>query len=206
MKNDEDLKTQTNHEGWRHFLQKLSEPDEFGIAGALRKADIFHETSVAMPDFRQLCNADRPLNRIFLSHAGERLSQLRKIQGDQLEAFAVFCLIIKERHEFEDILAEARCLKNVHAIKLLDDIDEIIDRELVPRADGSPIEIFGMEFTYEPHPSEEQITRRAYELWESAGRPEGQDEDFYHRAERDLLGIPEQPLEAWCGKLFGNDS
>lgn len=31
-----------------------------------------------------------------------------------------------------------------------------------------------------------EIVRRAYELWEQAGKPEGQDQEFYHQAEREL--------------------
>jgi hypothetical protein len=31
-----------------------------------------------------------------------------------------------------------------------------------------------------------EIVRRAYELWEQAGRPDGQDQKFYHQAEREL--------------------
>ena len=30
------------------------------------------------------------------------------------------------------------------------------------------------------------IVRRAYELWEQAGKPDGKDEEFYHRAEQQL--------------------
>ncbi len=30
------------------------------------------------------------------------------------------------------------------------------------------------------------IVRRAYELWEQAGKPEGRDEEFYLQAEREL--------------------
>jgi hypothetical protein len=33
---------------------------------------------------------------------------------------------------------------------------------------------------------EQQITRRAYELWEQAGKPEGRDKDFYHQAQEEL--------------------
>jgi hypothetical protein len=35
-------------------------------------------------------------------------------------------------------------------------------------------------------PTEADITRRAYELWEEAGRPEGRDKEFYHLAEQEL--------------------
>ena len=45
-----------------------------------------------------------------------------------------------------------------------------------------------------------EIVRRAYELWEKAGKPEGRDQEFYHQAERELteatrdtnIQIPEQ--------------
>jgi hypothetical protein len=37
------------------------------------------------------------------------------------------------------------------------------------------------------NPKREQIIHRAYELWEQAGKPDGRDEEFYHRAERELL-------------------
>jgi hypothetical protein len=35
-------------------------------------------------------------------------------------------------------------------------------------------------------PTKEQIIRRAYELWERAGKPDGRDEEFYHQAEKEL--------------------
>ena len=35
-------------------------------------------------------------------------------------------------------------------------------------------------------PSNEQILARARELWEQAGRPEGQEDAFWHLAKRDL--------------------
>jgi hypothetical protein len=31
-----------------------------------------------------------------------------------------------------------------------------------------------------------EIVRRAYELWEQAGKPGGRDQEFYHQAEREL--------------------
>jgi hypothetical protein len=31
-----------------------------------------------------------------------------------------------------------------------------------------------------------EIVRRAYELWEQAGKPDGRDQEFYHQAEREL--------------------
>jgi len=35
-------------------------------------------------------------------------------------------------------------------------------------------------------PSEIEIVRRAYELWQQAGEPEGRDQEFYHQAEQEL--------------------
>jgi hypothetical protein len=37
-----------------------------------------------------------------------------------------------------------------------------------------------------PEPTEEEIKRRAYKLWEQAGSPEGKDEEFYRLAEQEL--------------------
>ena len=31
-----------------------------------------------------------------------------------------------------------------------------------------------------------EIVRRAYKIWEDSGKPEGKDEEFYLRAEREL--------------------
>lgn len=36
--------------------------------------------------------------------------------------------------------------------------------------------------------SEEDIKRRAHELWEMAGRPEGRDEEFWSKAEQQVRG------------------
>lgn len=36
--------------------------------------------------------------------------------------------------------------------------------------------------------SEHEISRRAYEKWESEGRPHGRDKDHWHEAERELAG------------------
>jgi DUF2934 family protein len=35
-------------------------------------------------------------------------------------------------------------------------------------------------------PSEMDIVRRAYELWQQAGEPEGKDQEFYREAEQEL--------------------
>jgi hypothetical protein len=31
-----------------------------------------------------------------------------------------------------------------------------------------------------------EIVRRAYKIWEDAGKPDGKDQEFYYRAEREL--------------------
>jgi hypothetical protein len=35
-------------------------------------------------------------------------------------------------------------------------------------------------------PADMDIVRRAYQLWQQAGEPEGKDEEFYHLAEQQL--------------------
>jgi hypothetical protein len=35
-------------------------------------------------------------------------------------------------------------------------------------------------------PSEAEISRQAYKLWEQAGKPDGRDHEFYLQAEREL--------------------
>jgi hypothetical protein len=39
------------------------------------------------------------------------------------------------------------------------------------------------------------IVRRAYELWEQAGKPDGRDQEFYHQALKELqnANVPDQP-------------
>ena len=36
------------------------------------------------------------------------------------------------------------------------------------------------------NPTRMEVVRRAYELWEKAGKPEGKDQEFYHQAEQAL--------------------
>jgi hypothetical protein len=36
--------------------------------------------------------------------------------------------------------------------------------------------------------------RRAYELWEQAGKPDGRDQEFYHQAEQELRKANEQAI------------
>jgi len=35
-------------------------------------------------------------------------------------------------------------------------------------------------------PKEMDVVRRAYELWQQAGEPQGKDEEFYHQAKKQL--------------------
>lgn len=37
-------------------------------------------------------------------------------------------------------------------------------------------------------PSESDIAKHAYQLWEREGRPQGRDKDHWHAAEREILG------------------
>lgn len=39
--------------------------------------------------------------------------------------------------------------------------------------------------------TDEDIKRRAHELWEVAGRPDGRDEEFWHKAEEQVRGESE---------------
>lgn len=36
------------------------------------------------------------------------------------------------------------------------------------------------------NPAQKDVERRAYQLWQEAGQPEGRDQDFYLEAERQL--------------------
>jgi hypothetical protein len=42
-------------------------------------------------------------------------------------------------------------------------------------------------------PTKRDIERRAYEIWQSAGMPEGRDKEFYYLAERELTLSGEEP-------------
>jgi len=41
-------------------------------------------------------------------------------------------------------------------------------------------------------PAEMDIVRRAYELWERTGKPDGRDQEFYQQAEQELQNENEQ--------------
>jgi len=40
-----------------------------------------------------------------------------------------------------------------------------------------------------PEPTELEITERAFELWERAGRPEGRQDEFWCQAEHELRNV-----------------
>jgi hypothetical protein len=42
-------------------------------------------------------------------------------------------------------------------------------------------------------PTRIEVVRRAYELWQKAGQPEGRDQEFYYQAERELEGESKDP-------------
>ncbi|WFU43309.1 DUF2934 domain-containing protein [Bradyrhizobium sp. CB82] len=41
------------------------------------------------------------------------------------------------------------------------------------------------------HPTEEQIRKRAFELWEQAGKPEGREDEFWQQAQGELQSAEE---------------
>jgi hypothetical protein len=53
-----------------------------------------------------------------------------------------------------------------------------------PASAGAPM----LPATATPRNAEEEIRRRAYELYEHEGRPEGRDQEHWLRAETELLG------------------
>src|SRR4029077_8270500 len=42
------------------------------------------------------------------------------------------------------------------------------------------------------HPTEEQIRKRAFELWERAGKSEGREDEFWQQAQRELQDAEER--------------
>jgi len=59
------------------------------------------------------------------------------------------------------------------------------------QADASQANVKEVEMQ---RPAEMDIVRRAYELWEQAGKPDGRDQDFYHQAEQELQNANEQAM------------
>jgi hypothetical protein len=44
--------------------------------------------------------------------------------------------------------------------------------------------------TKENQTSDEQIRTRAYYLWEADGRPQGRDQEYWHRAQKEMSARP----------------
>ena len=42
-------------------------------------------------------------------------------------------------------------------------------------------------------PTEEQIRKRAFEMWEQAGKPEGREDEFWKQAQKELQGEEGDP-------------
>lgn len=51
-------------------------------------------------------------------------------------------------------------------------------------------------------PTLRDVERRAYELWENAGMPEGRDKDFYYLAERELTPAAEERCKETKYSIF----
>jgi hypothetical protein len=54
-------------------------------------------------------------------------------------------------------------------------------------------------------PLREEVERRAYEIWEREGRPEGQDVEHWLAAERQLLGTDVQVTQTPSGAVRSED-
>ena len=49
----------------------------------------------------------------------------------------------------------------------------------------------GRDQVYMRRPPEIEIIRKAYELWEQSGKPEGRDQEFYLQALEELQTLPD---------------
>jgi hypothetical protein len=52
------------------------------------------------------------------------------------------------------------------------------------------LELVGRDQVYMRRPPEIEIIRKAYELWEQSGKPEGRDQEFYLQALEELQTLP----------------
>jgi hypothetical protein len=55
----------------------------------------------------------------------------------------------------------------------------------------SVLELVGRDQVYMRRPPEIEIIRKAYQLWEQAGKPEGRDQEFYLQALEELQTLPD---------------
>jgi hypothetical protein len=53
------------------------------------------------------------------------------------------------------------------------------------------LELVGRDRVYMRRPPEIEIIRKAYELWEQSGKPEGRDQEFYLQALQELQTLPD---------------
>jgi hypothetical protein len=53
------------------------------------------------------------------------------------------------------------------------------------------LELVGHDQVYMRRPPEIEIIRKAYELWEQSGKPEGRDQQFYLQALQELQTLPD---------------
>jgi Protein of unknown function (DUF2934) len=53
------------------------------------------------------------------------------------------------------------------------------------------VELVGHDQVYMRRPPEIEIIRKAYELWEQSGKPEGRDQEFYLQALQELQTLPD---------------
>ena len=53
------------------------------------------------------------------------------------------------------------------------------------------LESVGRDRVYMRRPPEIEIIRKAYELWEQSGKPEGRDQEFYLQALQELQTLPD---------------
>ena len=53
------------------------------------------------------------------------------------------------------------------------------------------LKLVGRDQAYMRRPPEIEIIRKAYELWEQSGKPEGRDQEFYLQALQELQTLPD---------------
>jgi hypothetical protein len=69
------------------------------------------------------------------------------------------------------------------------------DRETVQRILALTEELKQRAGAIMAKPHEEQIRKRARELWEQADKPTGRDKEFWHQAEKELQDADESPSQ-----------
>jgi hypothetical protein len=141
------------------FIDRFRKEDDCGITGLLAKANVLCEASriLSRDDFEWLCTVlpVAGLDRMFLQHLGERQLRLEHVGGSRLEAFALFRLLTLDRKDFEGCIEDLTYfISDTRVWRFLDDISDTIDtNNVVPSEDGSPPEVFGIQFSWtDPSP------------------------------------------------------